>query len=665
MVQQARLFWVVGLLLILTNPGCALLSKIGVGSEYKADEVDDFHKRVLGLSANIRSLQASLAKIRGRLGEVARGEISFESVKDDVEKIDALVSSVKSLGSNVSGLLSAAKGMLVDAPENYLGPMALHLPKKIELIEESIKVLKKIPGACKSLLSEALSLGKCTVGLAKGSTAQCDAGARVAQSSRGGAVKGRRPTTRSRDSAARKPASGGQDISLDEMRTWAEEMEDAEGTAAPRASGVPGASAPRGGLLIKSLPTGAVVWLGGRRQRGNTPLTVSSLAPGVHRIRLKQGVNSYSGTVRVEPDRYRTVELKLSVPLGRLEVVSTPPEATIELNGDEVGKAPSILRVKAGTHQIALRLEGYAPVFKEVRIRPPSLRKKLRIRLRRGGMIEVREPAGATIFIDGKQQGVSPAVITAAPGRRTVRLEAKGRIPVVKKIRVKAGETAALAISMELTTEERQWRTMIQEEAQRKRELRAKKEAAAAARVLQAAEARRREARVRAEAKAQRAAAKKQRARARRLRLARDMERHEKAVEAHEAKVAPAREKRRRRSILGFSLGGVGVAMAVTSGVLLGTGYSRGEAALKKYNAVSNFDQPRLDFYRDQVETAEAQMIAGGVLGGVSAAVLGFALYQLFTREDIEEPPLWEEYNSSAAIFTSPGGGGVLLQTKF
>lgn len=456
-----------------------------------------------------------------------RGEVSVQSIRGDVRNLGKMVATVKQLPARASRLLETAQKMLVDAPKNYAGPQVLHLPKKVELIKKAVAVLKQIPGTCKEVLTEGLALGRCTTGLASGSTVHCDTGKTAVAANRGKRQKLGTIWSDGSKRSSPKPVSPkktmtmGDDVDPPKTMTMGDDVEPTEtlkldralarGSKPRKTEGVKGTDGLPGGLLIKSTPPGATVRLDGRRLAGVTPLTVGDLSPGKHRIRLNQGVSSFRGTVLVEPDRYRTVQLELTRSLGRLEVLSTPPEAVIVLDGDEVGKTPKILRVQAGKHRLVVRLAGYVPVRRVVRLGSRRLRKKVRIAMRRAGEIRITSHAGAAVFIDGQQRGITPTVISVAPGRRVLRLELEGRVPLVRRVVVKVGKRVELALVMKLTAAERQRRQQLQQQTQQRAEARAREQAAAEVRQREAAEERRREARRRSEQQAHEGAEQQQR----------------------------------------------------------------------------------------------------------------------------------------------------------
>ena len=88
--------------------------------------------------------------------------------------------------------------------------------------------------------------------------------------------------------------------------------------------------------------------------------------------------------------------------------------------------------------------------------------------------------------------------------------------------------------------------------------------------------------------------------------------------------------KRRSKTIWAWTSLGLGAACLVTAGVLYGVGQSAGSEAYGSYHDAR--DQQQMKSHWEEVEAAEAKLVAGHVLVGVGAAAVGFALYQFISR---------------------------------
>jgi len=117
------------------------------------------------------------------------------------------------------------------------------------------------------------------------------------------------------------------------------------------------------GLFISSQPAGADVFVNGDKQSGQTPVSLP-LAPGKYNLVLRlQGYDAYSGSVEVSDDGQTKVEAELHQKNGHVawaQVNSAPAGAEIWVDGVTTGqKTPARVEIRAGIHNIMLRLDGY------------------------------------------------------------------------------------------------------------------------------------------------------------------------------------------------------------------------------------------------------------------------------------------------------------------
>ena len=113
------------------------------------------------------------------------------------------------------------------------------------------------------------------------------------------------------------------------------------------------------------------------------------------------------------------------------------------------------------------------------------------------------------------------------------------------------------------------------------------------------------------------------------------------------------RARHRTRTIWGYSTLALGLAAAATAGALYSVGTVKGDTAHKYYMGAT---QPDVILHHwEEVQQAEQMLLAGHVLTGVGAAVIGLSLYLLLSRPEL--PGLGELEASAAPL---PGGGAAL-----
>ncbi len=121
-----------------------------------------------------------------------------------------------------------------------------------------------------------------------------------------------------------------------------------------------------GGLRIESDPPGARVRVNGQA-KGQTPLELSDLPLGDYEVQLDQkGYESQSRRVTLSAaapaGQLRTKLVRLSPASGAAEIVSTPPGATVTIDGKPAGRTPlSAAALPVGSRTVRLTLDGHEP----------------------------------------------------------------------------------------------------------------------------------------------------------------------------------------------------------------------------------------------------------------------------------------------------------------
>jgi hypothetical protein len=153
---------------------------------------------------------------------------------------------------------------------------------------------------------------------------------------------------------------------------------------------------------------------------------------------------------------------------------STPADADVLVNGNPRGKTPLALRDLAlGSYTIRVARDGYAIEERTVQLtaRRPTMSTTINLRSAGGnantrpgvpanattdagatvGGINVQSrPPGARVFINDRQAGATPLVISDLPaGPATVRIEMDGYQSWATTVRVSAGEQMRVAASLE------------------------------------------------------------------------------------------------------------------------------------------------------------------------------------------------------------------------
>ena len=123
-------------------------------------------------------------------------------------------------------------------------------------------------------------------------------------------------------------------------------------------------------VQLRSNPPGARVSVEGR-YRGQTPLDLA-LAPGKsYSLRLgKTGYQTVTRTVKVTSGQGQRLEVNLPAFLGDVRVLSDPGNATVYLDGRELGKTGQAFALPALPQRLEIRKPGYATYTLTVTPRP-------------------------------------------------------------------------------------------------------------------------------------------------------------------------------------------------------------------------------------------------------------------------------------------------------
>ncbi len=203
-----------------------------------------------------------------------------------------------------------------------------------------------------------------------------------------------------------------------------------------------------GGLTVKSDPGGADVYLNGQL-KGVTPLRLDNVKKGTINLEIKK--DHYSTVKRnlvVKPSLgATTVDVHLESLCGSLVVKSTPGGATVFVDGKEKGVTPlNLENVEKGLHIVKVAKNCFSVVEKKVDI-TASKKTDIDVHLESlcGSLVVKSTPGGATVFVDGKEKGVTPLRLdNVRKGNLSVKLIKKGFETENKIITIKPSEESKL-----------------------------------------------------------------------------------------------------------------------------------------------------------------------------------------------------------------------------
>ncbi|MBE7454492.1 MAG: PEGA domain-containing protein [Kofleriaceae bacterium] len=139
----------------------------------------------------------------------------------------------------------------------------------------------------------------------------------------------------------------------------------------------------------------------------------------------------------------------------KIKIDSAPPGATVYIDKKElgpVGVTPWQATVLNGDYLIILELEGYQPAQRAIKVARTRTLQETFIPLIKKldpPRIDVRADAdknifGATVFLDGQNQGQAPVLLTTTPGRHLVEIKKDGFEPFSTWVEAKENEKVTL-----------------------------------------------------------------------------------------------------------------------------------------------------------------------------------------------------------------------------
>lgn len=169
-------------------------------------------------------------------------------------------------------------------------------------------------------------------------------------------------------------------------------------------------------------------------------------------------------TVTAEKKGYRRLDQKLSVALGdeldltlRLQKLpgylsvrtTTPPTATVSIDGHAVGKTPlADVPVEPGRHEVKVSAPRYKPAIRTIEIEGRETRDHLSLALAPAwGTLDIAtDPPGAEVKLDGKPIGQTPLRARPLEGDHRLDITKDKWKPVAREVRVVAGQAQSLSV---------------------------------------------------------------------------------------------------------------------------------------------------------------------------------------------------------------------------
>jgi formylglycine-generating enzyme required for sulfatase activity len=131
---------------------------------------------------------------------------------------------------------------------------------------------------------------------------------------------------------------------------------------------------------------------------------------------------------------------------GIIDIDTGGVEAEVLVDGRPAGKAPGMLSVGAGNHDLIFRSPRHVDHVAQLQVTGGGQRQQLKVELQpsTGFLVLDTQPGGAMVRIDGREQGVAPQRVELDAGLHQLTLSAPGRRAWNSEVAVIAGQTLDL-----------------------------------------------------------------------------------------------------------------------------------------------------------------------------------------------------------------------------
>lgn len=184
-------------------------------------------------------------------------------------------------------------------------------------------------------------------------------------------------------------------------------------------------------LTITTTPADASVFLL-EKERGKTPFQCR-LFPDTYIIRLeKKDYQTERIKVIVKPETDSKIEVALKPVTSSVLLTSVPAAAPVLFQGKKIGETPLVIKdLPAGSYSAELDKNGYSRRTVSWKIeneRPLLIKTDLASNV--GTLKITTKPEGASVTVDGTVMGNTPFTERLEEGKRKIRIEKSGYVPV-------------------------------------------------------------------------------------------------------------------------------------------------------------------------------------------------------------------------------------------
>jgi formylglycine-generating enzyme required for sulfatase activity len=202
-------------------------------------------------------------------------------------------------------------------------------------------------------------------------------------------------------------------------------------------------------VSLRTNPPGATVLVDGA-EAGVTPAAVEIMS-GEHAIEVRlAGYNAWSSKLLVEPNQpLELPDVTLSQADGRIELASTPSEASVSVNGEFRGRTPLSLRLSPGReHRVTLTKPGYETATRELSVAADSGRRVEIDLTPQYGDVEVTSTPPADVWVDNERRGSTPLQLALTAVSHTIEVRRDGFATERSELTPRPGFPQKLAVTL-------------------------------------------------------------------------------------------------------------------------------------------------------------------------------------------------------------------------
>lgn len=169
----------------------------------------------------------------------------------------------------------------------------------------------------------------------------------------------------------------------------------------------------KGDIYLKSAPTGATIYIDGKKTVKTTPATLRDIESGEHLVKVVKGDFVGSKVINVQANAIPEASITLGKAKGGLKVYSTPAEAQIFIGDQFYGNTPKIINnISAGDQLITLKKSGYLDVKKRVTVTGEQFITVEGDLTKPASLYISSVPSKASVNISGQKMGETPLGLT-------------------------------------------------------------------------------------------------------------------------------------------------------------------------------------------------------------------------------------------------------------